>query len=288
MHTSTLIFESLENDFVILNVDTSWAILRVSLYGGQILCWQPKTEINPVLWLSSSAQYQYGKAIRGGVPVCWPWFGNHPVDSLQPSHGFARLSTWVIREIKTLSDGEVSIVLSLDRVKVGPNSFADLRLHITMGIALKISLITINRSSHQIIFTEGLHTYFMISDIENIYITGLCGSEYINMYDGNNKSIQIEEIRFVEGLCKIFCKNESDCIIKDPGMGRQIKIEKSGSFTTAIWSPGLNVAQGMVDIGDWRSMVCVESANALSDEVTLMPGKSHIHSVIYSVQSLVE
>lgn len=288
MKTSTLIFESLENDIVILNIETFRAFLRISLYGGQILSWQPKTEINPVLWLSSSAQYQYGKAIRGGVPVCWPWFGNHPVDTLQPSHGFARLSTWVIREIKMLSDGEALIILALDDVKVGSHGSADLRLHIQMGSALKISLITLNTSTHQINFTEGLHTYFKISDIENIQITGLHGSQYIDLYDGNSKKTQMEEIRFEGELCKIFCKNESDCVIKDFGLIRQIRIEKSGSLTTAIWNPGQNKAQGMTDIGDWRSMVCVESANAFSDEVALMPGKRHVHSVIYSVQTLIE
>lgn len=288
MYTSTLIFESIEDNIVILNVETSLAILRVSLYGGQILSWQPKTEIHPVLWLSSSAEYQHGQAIRGGVPVCWPWFGKHPVDSVQPSHGFARLSTWIIQEIKTLIDGEVSIILSLDSAKVGSHGFADLRLHINMGSTLKISLITLNISSHQIKFTEGLHTYFKISDIDDIQIIGLHGSEYIDLYDGNRKNIQIEEIRFEGSLCRIFCQNESDCIIKDSGLMRQIRIEKSGSLTTAIWNPGLNIAQGMDDIGDWRSMICVESANALSDEVILMPGKSHIHSVVYSVQSLVE
>ncbi len=286
MKTSTFIFESIENNIVILNVETSQAILRVSLYGGQIISWQPKTEINPVLWLSSSAQYQYGKAIRGGVPVCWPWFGNHPVDSLQPSHGFARLSTWVIREIKILSDGEALIILALDDLKVGSHGSADLRLHIQIGSTLKISLITQNRSSHQINFTEGLHTYFKISDIENIQIAGLHGSQYIDVYDGNRKKTQMEEIRFEDELFKIFWKNNSDCIIKDFGLNRQISIEKSGSLTTAIWNPGQNRAQGMTDIGDWRSMICVESANALSDEVALMPGKCHIHSVIYSVQSL--
>ena len=288
MNASILIFESLEDDIDVLNIETSLAILRVSLYGGQILSWQPKAEINPVLWLSSSAQYRHGKAIRGGVPVCWPWFGNHPTDPLQPSHGFARLSNWVIKEIRTLSDGEALIVLSLDDVKVGALGFADLRLHIYMGLSLKISLITINRSSHQINFTEGLHTYFKISDIENIQIIGLHGSEYIDLYDGDSTKTQTGEVTLEGGLCKIFYKNDSDCIIRDFGLRRQIKIEKSGSLTTAIWNPGLNVAQEMIDIGDWRSMVCVESANAFSDQVNLMPGKTHIHSVVYSLQSLGE
>jgi glucose-6-phosphate 1-epimerase len=263
----------------------------MSLYGGHILSWQPKSQSKPVLWLSDLVKFQQGKAIRGGVPICWPWFGAHTSQASLPGHGFARITHWDFTSVQILANGATVLDLSLGKSDLSTTHWhgnVRLKLRVTIGDTLEIVLMTMNESKHEITFTEGLHTYFHISDIENIRVQGLEGSDYIDLVNQNAICKQEDAIEFDGELGRIFLDNQATCFIEDPAYNRCIKIEKKGSNSTAVWNPGFTVASKMDDMSviGWREMVCVESASAMKNKLTLAPTEIHTHTAIYSVRNI--
>ena len=288
---SEISFRQLPDNIVIADISNSLATASVSLYGGHIVSWQPKTQTKPVLWLSDLVKFQQGKAIRGGVPICWPWFGAHPSQASLPGHGYARITPWELNSVHTLANGTTELNLSLGKSDLSQlywQAEVHLELKITVGDILEISLTTVNKSDHEVTITEGLHTYFQISDIANIRVVGLEGSDYIDLVNQNESHTQHGAITFDGELGRIFLNNQSTCVIEDPALNRRIRIEKNGSNSTAVWNPGLGVASKMEDLGaaGWRDMVCVESANALGNRITLEALKAHTHVAAYAVESL--
>lgn len=286
-----LLFKKLADNIVVLEIENSLAIAAVSLYGGHIVSWKPKSQSKPVLWVSELVKFQQGKAIRGGVPICWPWFGAHPSQASLPGHGYARLTHWELTSVQTLTNGATELTLSLGKADLSEahwNGDVRLTLKLTFGDTLEIVLTTLNESEHEVTFTEGLHTYFQISDIANVRVLGLEGSDYIDLVNQNEVRSQHDAITFDGELGRIFLDNLSTCVIEDPAFNRRIRVEKKGSNSTAVWNPGLTVASKMDDLGaaGWRDMVCVESANALTNKVTLAAGEVHEHHAIYSIAPL--
>lgn len=284
-------FKELPGGMTVIEIDTPLATASLSLYGGQVLTWQPKTQASPVLWASSLIKYQNGKAIRAGIPICWPWFGAHPAKQDFPGHGYARITNWKLASIDEGQDGVTEVRLILGDSDLASSywrSGVSLELKVTIGSTLDVELTTHNRGMQEIEFTEGLHTYFHVSDISNVEILGLESADYIDLVNQHESRTQCGAISFDGEVGRIFLENYATCIIKDEGLKRCISIEKSGSKSTAVWNPGLQIASKMDDLGSlgWRNMVCVESANALTDKITLAGNNSHKHHVIYSVESL--
>jgi D-hexose-6-phosphate mutarotase len=283
-------FKQLHDGIVIAEIDNVFATASVSLYGGQIVSWQPRSQSKPVLWVSKLVKFQRGKAIRGGVPICWPWFGAHPTNASLPGHGYARITSWELTSVQTLSNGATELNLTLGKSGLSQLHWqAELRLElkITVGDTLELSLTTVNESDHEVTFTEGLHTYFQISDIGNIRVLGLEGSDYIDLVNQNEQRTQQDAITFDGELGRIFLNNQSTCVIEDPVFNRRIRIEKTGSNSTAVWNPGLGVASKMDDLGavGWRDMVCVESANAAGNEIIVEATESHTAVAHYLIES---
>jgi len=284
-------FREISDGIFIVDIDNVFATASVSLYGGHIVSWQPKSQSKPVLWVSELVRFQQGKAIRGGVPICWPWFGAHPSQPSLPGHGYARITHWELTSVQTLTNGATELTLSLGKSDLSETHWhgaVRLTLKLTIGDTLEIVLTTLNESEHEVTFTEGLHTYFQISDIANIRVLGLEGSDYVDLVNHNEVRSQQDAITFDGELGRIFLSDQSTCVIEDSAFNRQIRIEKKGSISTAVWNPGLAVANKMDDLGaaGWRDMVCVESANALTNKVTLAANKAHEHHAIYSVEPL--
>ncbi|WP_071467082.1 D-hexose-6-phosphate mutarotase [Polynucleobacter asymbioticus] len=284
-------FKELPGGMTVIEIDTPLATASLSLYGGQVLTWQPKTQASPVLWASNLVKYLNGKAIRAGIPICWPWFGAHPAKQDFPGHGYARITNWKISSIDDDEDGTIKICLALgdsDLASIHWGSKVSLELKVIIGSTLDVELTTRNKGMQEIEFTEGLHTYFHVSDISNVEVLGLEGADYIDLVNQNESRTQCAAISFDGEVGRIFLENYSTCIIRDEGLKRCISIEKSGSKSTAVWNPGLQIASKMDDLGSlgWRNMVCVESANALTDKITLAGNHSHKHHVIYSVSPL--
>ncbi len=286
-------FKEIAEGIIAIEVDTALATASVSLMGGQVLTWHPKSQQEPVLWVSELAQYIPGKAIRGGVPICWPWFGAHPSDSHLPGHGFARVIPWKVASTNIDLSGIVDVELTLAESDVAaksrpsgwPASVA-LSAHIRIGEKLEVTLTTTNNSDREIRVTEGLHTYFHVSDIEQVQVLGLDDSEYVDLTDGNQRRQQTGPIVFEGELGRIFVNCDKTSVIEDRKLGRAIHVAGSGSQSIAVWNPWLETASKMSDLGSegWRSMVCVETANALENAIFIKPGKQHTLKATYSAE----
>jgi len=286
---SQIRFGQLGNGLVLAEIDTPHATAVVSLHGGHVVSWRPKHQIEPVLWVSKLAKFTPGKAIRGGVPICWPWFGAHPSQTSLPGHGYARITPWELKSVETLANGTTELNLSLgksDLSKLHWQTEVHLELKIAVGDTLEITLTTVNKSDHDVTITEGLHTYFQISDIANIRVLGLEGSDYIDLVNQNEVRTQQGAITFDGELGRIFLNNQLNCVIEDLFFSRRIRIQKNGSKSTAVWNPGLAVASKMDDLGatGWRSMICVESVNALSNFIKLQSMEEHTFYAKYTAE----
>jgi D-hexose-6-phosphate mutarotase len=282
-------FKKLDNGIVLVKIDNSLATATISLYGGQVLEWQPKSQTKPVLWCSELVQFKPGKAIRAGVPVCWPWFGSHPEEPKAPAHGYARIKTWDVTSVSTAATGETLIAMRLsysDEVDKQFSIHADLTIEITIGEALSISLTTRNTGQDSIALTEALHAYFHVSDIQQVQINGLDQTSYIDLIDHNSVKTQSGAIDFSAELGQVYLDTTTDCLIHDHALSRIIRVSKSGSYSTVVWNPWIDTATKMDDLGPegWRTMVCVESANALNNVVVIEPDEQHTLGVRYSVE----
>ncbi len=279
----------------IFEIRTAHADARISLFGGQVLHWKPTHADREVLWTSPLASLDGSKAIRGGVPVCWPWFGAHPASTSLPAHGLARLAHWRIDRLYLLADGAVELALTLPASEVPAGATEEdvgsgLRLSQTVriGQSLSLALTTKNVGSVERRCSEGLHTYFAVDDVSRVQVEGLDGCSYRDLTAGNRVRTQAGPVAFTGETARLFVGTTHACDILDPGLGRRIRVEKSGSQSTAIWNPGRDFASRMADLGPeaWRHMVCVETANALDDAFVLQPGEQRTMTATYSVEPL--
>lgn len=277
-----------QNDFVLVEIGNFHAQATLCLQGAQVLTFAPINQ-EPVLYLSKAARYTPGKSVRGGIPVCWPWFGPHPSDAQKPAHGFARSSLWRVIETCALNDGATRMVLELaptpEHRALWPHD-ARLQLHVSVGPTLMVELVTNNDSTQPIQISEALHTYFQVSDIESVSITGLEGSSYVDKVSGGATAIQREAISIHGETDRVYLNTTSECIIHDPGLRRRIHVAKTGSRSTVVWNPWSEKAVKLGDMGTdgFRSMLCVETANALDNHVSIAPGAEHRLTTIISVE----
>ncbi len=303
--TSSIDIESLNRRFGIANhvqfsagpggltlvtLNNSHAQATLVLEGGQVLTYEP-AEQPPVLWLSPQARYEAGKSVRGGIPVCWPWFGPHASDASKPAHGFARNSPWRVSETQALNDGATRVVLELNASEsmrsLWPHP-GQAQLHVSVGSHLVVELVTVNSSSDPIPVTEALHTYLNVSDIENIEVNGLAGTRYIDKVQNVEGAVQNGAIRFAGETDRVYLATEAVCEVLDPQLGRKITVSKKGSRSTVVWNPWIEKGKKLGDLGDngYRNMVCVETANALDDVVIVAPHSSHTMTTILASEPI--
>jgi D-hexose-6-phosphate mutarotase len=277
-------------EVVVAEIDTPLASASLCLQGAHLMTWRPRAQAEPVVWLSELAKPAPGKSIRGGMPVCWPWFGPHATDAKLPAHGFARTVPWELAAARVLGDGAVEFALGLTvnertRALWPHRTRAELRL--TVGATLKAALTTFNEDDHAVVIGEALHTYFHIGDIAAVRVRGLEGCDYLDKVDGGARRQQRGAIRFTGETDRVYVNTAAECVIEDERLRRRIHVAKSGSRSTVVWTPWTEKADRMGDFGPdgWRSMVCVESANAAENAVTIKPGGSHALAVEYRVES---
>lgn len=281
-----------ENGLTYIEIDNPLATAKIALQGAHVMHWQPKFEKNPVLWVSEHARFVKGRSIRGGVPICWPWFGAHPTDSTLCPHGFARVIPWQLVDSDTTVSGATRLVLQMLDTPEAQRQLSYpyvLTITITVGKRLKIDLATTNKAAHPFIIGEAYHTYLNISDIANIKITGLRDCVYADKALGYERSIETESLTFNGELDRVYLNHSGDCILYDPGFKRQLRVAKSGSNTTVVWTPWAAKAHGTGDMGngdEWRRMVCIESANAMDNMVVINPNRTHVLSTEYSVETM--
>ncbi len=268
-------------------ITTSEGSAQIVLEGGQLLSWTPIGQA-PVVWLSPQAVYKPGKSLRGGAPICWPWFGPHPDNAALPGHGFARNKPWQVLESERLEDGAIRLHLALiqdDGTRAQWPQNAGLSLSITAGTRLRMALTTRNTGDRPATISEAIHTYFTVSDVAKISISGLEGCSYIDKVDDNRRKVQQGPVTIGGEVDRIYLDTAAECVIDDPGLKRRIHIAKSGSRSTVVWNPWAEKGAAFGDMGKdgYKHMLCIETANALEDSVTIGPGASHTLVTEFSV-----
>ena len=251
----------------------------VYLLGAQVTHWQP-AGAEAVLWVSRQSAFGIGQAIRGGVPVCHPWFGNKADDPGAPLHGFVRLMPWIVESVEQNDDGTVTVAfwIKFDQGTAGWPGFFELRHRITVGPTLTMELTTTNCGRDALTITEALHSYFRVSDVRSVSIDGLAGCTYFGKVTGGANQVQGDgPVGFAGETDNVYLHSRATCVLDDPGMGRKIHVAKRGSRSTVVWNPWIDKARSMPNFGDdeWPEMLCIETANALDDAVTIPPGATH-------------
>lgn len=242
---------------------------EIYLHGAHITAWQPAGHA-PVLWMSTQSWFAQEKPIRGGIPICWPWFGPSTQQG-QPAHGFARLADWTLENVET--NAECTVIVSLGLKSTEPA--ASLRLTARFGSELRVELTATNTGNTSFPVSEAFHTYLAVEDIRGVSIRGLEGAAG---WDRVAEPFQItgHEVLSVGAETDLMFNNHiGEVMVQDTT--RTVRVSKRGSLSTVIWNPWIAKAARMPDFGDheWPGMLCVEAANALSDSYTLAPGATH-------------
>ncbi len=243
--------------------------------GAHVLAWTPRDQV-PVLWVSPLASFEPNVAVRGGVPVVFPWFGGGPNNDRRPMHGFARTATWqrvrVSDDVATTGRLEVRHRLTADGFDSAPFS-ADLVSEFTRD-HLRVSLEVTNTGTADFSYEEALHTYLAVSDVARISLDGLDGCGYVDKAGGGER-VQAGAVRFTGETDRLY-SHAGDVVVEDPDRSRRIRVSKQGSATTVVWNPGAARAASMSDVGQyWSGFVCVEAANTGARIVTIPPDGTH-------------
>ncbi|HKI62753.1 MAG TPA: D-hexose-6-phosphate mutarotase [Mariprofundaceae bacterium] len=274
----------------IVRVNNELGEASIALQGAHVLGFQARGQ-EPIIWMSDEATYAQGKSLRGGVPVCWPWFGPHGSDSTLPGHGPARTVNWKPVASEALGDGSTKVSFELvetDKTRQQIPHLLRVQLHVTVGSSLRLELETTNLGKASFTLGEALHTYFLVGDVRLAHVEGLDGCEYIDKMDGGARKQQHGPVSISSETDRIYLGTGGHSEIIDPAMGRKIVIESQGSASMVVWNPWVETAAKMGDLGPdgYLKMLCVETANAADDVVLLKAGGTHCMAAEYSSESL--
>jgi glucose-6-phosphate 1-epimerase len=270
------------------------AELVVAQQGAHIISYQIDGD-QPLIWSNPGAVFKQGKAIRGGMPICWPWFGNfqrnpQAVQDMRQSsepanaHGEVRAIDWELMGMG--EDGDALIVEFIQPKAEGhlpgwPHTVG-LKLQIRMDAALNVSLVSFNAGPEDVTLSQALHSYFAVSDIKQVSIEGLDGVTYLNTLESwEQQNVQVGDITFTGETDRIYQDTPDLTSIIDPEWKRRIQIQTIGSNSSVVWNPWIEKTKtlGDMEADGWQNMVCVETANVMGDIVTLKPGDMHMMSV---------
>ena len=288
---NNLHFKTGKGGLPVVEIHNQHGSALISLQGAHLLSWIPEGE-EDVIWLSDDATFAAGKSVRGGIPICWPWFGAHESNADFPAHGFARTTNWQVVTTEALKDGNTRITFT---TQPQPETEAmwppdtSVQYQLTIGKKLEMELLTHNNGSQPITIGQALHTYFRVADVSKVLLHGLDDTGYLDKLEGFKAKIQHGPVTISEEVDRIYLDTASDCVIEDKVLRRNIIIIKCGSHSTVVWNPWQQTAEKMGDLGHngYKHMLCVESSNAAEDVVTIEPGKAHQLWVQYEVQATI-
>lgn len=281
-------FVDIEHGFTYIEINNAKAHATISTYSGQVLSYRPKTQKDDLLFVSDKAYYESGKAIKGGIPVCWPWFGADPDDLGRPAHGFVRNRQWEVSGSESLADGSTKVVLGLvdseETRKIWPHPFK-LNIEITVGDSLGVALVTHNNGDENVTISQALHTYFYVGDIGKVSVLGLDGVEYLDKVDDFDEKTQSGPVTINGEVDRIYKGVSGELVIEDESLGRKIRIASTGCSTAVVWNPWSEIAASMGDLDDedYRKMICVETANAGPETVEVAAGNSYRLEAVYTI-----
>ncbi|HEY8887456.1 MAG TPA: D-hexose-6-phosphate mutarotase [Gallionella sp.] len=277
---------------IVAEISNAQATASLCLQGAHLMTWQPRSQALPVVWLSRDARLAAGKSIRGGAPVCWPWFGAHASEASFPGHGYARTVPWRVVESGNEPNGATRLTLRLvesEKTRAQWPHECTLELTVIVGETLRMEMTTENTGASDFVIGEALHTYFQIGDIGEVRVKGLENCDYWDKVGGSILKKQSGEINFSGETDRVYINTAAECVIEDDKLKRRIHVAKSGSLSTVVWSPWTEKASKMGDMGQpdgWREMVCVESVNAMENVVKVAAGTRHTMIVEYRAEPI--
>jgi glucose-6-phosphate 1-epimerase len=262
-----------------VRITTGSSAAEIYLHGAQVTSWQP-AGAEEAIFLSEHSHWQDGRAIRGGIPICFPWFRAKADDPQAPAHGFVRTREWRLDSLTAEENGSVIVTCSTESDESTrrwwPHEFR-LVHRVTVGQALRLELIASNIGSAPLRFEEALHTYFRVGEARNVRVRGLDQVKYLDNADGNREKVQSGEVVFNAMTDNAYLNTLSAPELVDPTLNRTMRTDKENSATTVVWNPWQQGAASLSDLGDdeWRRMACVEASNILGSAVWLVPGQEH-------------
>ncbi len=268
-----------------LAIRTPQADAEIYLHGAHVTHFQPRGQ-KPVLFMSGKSWFEPGKPIRGGVPICFPWFGARQDGQPGPAHGFARLMEWELVSAEQASDGIVEVRLRLvssDATRaLWPGEFEveyRVRISTTLGLELRVK----NTGNQPLRIEEALHTYLAVGDARQVSIEGLAGASYFTAVGTPRTETEgAAPIPIIAETDRVYLGTQATCVAHDPAWQRRLVVEKTGSNATVVWNPWIAKAKAMPDFGDdeWPSMLCIETCNVRQNAVTIAPGQSQAMGAI--------
>ncbi|HYQ16473.1 MAG TPA: D-hexose-6-phosphate mutarotase [Polyangiaceae bacterium] len=260
----------------------------VYLHGAHVTSFRTQ-EHGELLWLSDKSLYAAGKAIRGGVPICFPWFGAHPTQSSYPAHGFARTREFKLEGSEERGDNvvcELSLTSDAETRALFPHDFRA-RLRLSVGRELRLAFEVENSGDEAFDYELALHTYLGVSDVRQIALSGLGDASYDDKVSGARGAVAGHEpLRFEAETDRVY-DSMARVTIEDPARRRRVLIDKTASRTTVVWNPWIEKTKRMADFDDdaWPQMVCVEAANVSPRGVRLPPQARHTTTTIISAET---
>lgn len=262
-------------------------IATVYQQGAHVASWTPSRQ-DPVLFVSRQANFVAGKAIRGGVPICFPWFGPGRGGDRTPAHGYARTTPW---RLVSSDDAQAVFVLSQEDFSAEaqarfPHSFT-CEYTVSVGSTLELELATTNTGDQPLEIEEALHTYLAVGDVRSVTVEGLDGVDYVDKVTGESAVTQNGAVKFTGETDRVY-RSGDPLVVTDPLLGRKLHITMSGAANTVVWNPWSQKAKEMGDFADeeWTQMLCIEGANALEDFVSISPGDTHRITYKIGVENL--
>jgi len=271
----------------IIDIDRDGHRGRISLFGGQMLSWQPAGH-DPVLWLSQAAVFDRNAPIRGGIPVCWPWFGGHMLHDDWPSHGFARTTNWPYEGVAEADSrlNQLALPIWEPNTTYWPHMSRPF-MTCKVAEALGIEFNNVNIDPYPIEFSQALHTYLCVGDIEAISIHGLEDCAFIDKLSGCEEPASNAPISISTETDRIYRQPQGPIELRDPVLKRVVTIEHAGATSAIVWNPWIEKSARLDDMGPpdaYRGMVCIETGNVGPDPVRLNPGESHTLKTMISVR----
>ena len=273
----------------LIQITGSRAEGEMYLHGAQVTSWKP-AGYDQVLFLSTKSRWQEGHAIRGGIPICFPWFRAKADDPKAPAHGFVRTRIWQLESIAE-DDSGVCVSMSIESDEQTRRWWpAEFRLvhRVVFGPELTLELVCTNAGKTALRFEEALHTYNRVADVANVRVQGLDTVHFLDNTESNTAKVQHGDVKIASATDNAFLGTQNKVDLIDPGLRRHIRLEKANSLTTVVWSPWREGGARLGDLGDgeWTQFLCVEASNILAASVSLAPGEEHKMTAVLSAGRL--
>jgi glucose-6-phosphate 1-epimerase len=284
-----LAFHATPSGLVFAEITTQHAKATVYLQGAHLASWQPVGQ-QPVLFLSRRSELVPGKAIRGGVPIAFPWFAARHDGKAGPSHGFARTQDWTLA-FAALAGDDLHLTFTLGPTELSRSLGYDhfhLVYQLAIGRTLTMQLTVGNDADAPLIFEEALHTYYSVVDIHEVSVTGLEGTSYLDKMDDMREKVQHGAVTITEPTDRVYLNTAAACVLHDKAGRRRITVAKTNSNTTVVWNPWESGALKLPDLdpSEWHEFLAIESVNAAANAVTLAPRAAHTMQARVSVEEI--